>query len=210
MAGHLRSISVVSLSTLASRIAGLARDSLTFAVLGSGAVSSAFVLAFTIPNLLRRLMGEGALASAVIPVLSDAAEHEGKSGAFRLTNAVLGRLALLTTLTALVIAALTCGLLLIPGLEERWYLGGRMSLLLLPYLIMVCCAALVGATLNVYQRFAIPALGQVWLNFAMIGALLLGLISGTEDLLARAHWLCGGVLLGGAPAVWGHRLVPAS
>ncbi|HTB62312.1 MAG TPA: lipid II flippase MurJ, partial [Opitutales bacterium] len=70
MAKHLKSMLAVSLTTFGSRVLGLARDSLAGFFFGTGAINSAFSWAFTLPNLFRRLVGEGALSSAFIPILS--------------------------------------------------------------------------------------------------------------------------------------------
>ena len=87
-----KSISEVAGWTMASRILGLARDILLFAALGTGALNSAFILAFTLPNLFRRLLGEGALTSSSIPVLSETLARQGKTETFELFNAILSRL----------------------------------------------------------------------------------------------------------------------
>ncbi|MGB0264413.1 MAG: lipid II flippase MurJ, partial [Opitutales bacterium] len=70
MSQNVKNIAVVSLSTVGSRLLGLVRDALIFAALGASVWSSAFILAFTLPNLFRRLFGEGALSSALVPVFS--------------------------------------------------------------------------------------------------------------------------------------------
>ena len=86
MLQNLKNIAVVSLSTVGSRLLGLLRDILIFAVLGARLWNSAFILAFTLPNLFRRLLGAGALSSAIVPIFSDVLEREGQSGAFRFFN----------------------------------------------------------------------------------------------------------------------------
>ena len=78
MLQNLKNIAVVSLSTVGSRLLGLLRDILIFAVLGASLWNSAFILAFTLPNLFRRLFGEGALSSAIVPIFSDVLEREGE------------------------------------------------------------------------------------------------------------------------------------
>ena len=73
---------------------GLVRDVLFFAALGTGVWSSAFILAFTIPNLFRRLLGEGAITSALVPVFTDSLAKDGREGAFRFFNQLFTRLTL--------------------------------------------------------------------------------------------------------------------
>ena len=71
MSGILRNISTVSLLTIVSRVLGLLRDILFFSCFGVSATGAAFILAFTLPNLFRRMLGEGTLSSAFIPVYSE-------------------------------------------------------------------------------------------------------------------------------------------
>ena len=77
--------------TLVSRVLGLVRDQVTTYVFGANAVGAAFLFAFQIPNLFRRLLGEGALTAAIVPVLADKQAREGKSVAFGFLNYVLRR-----------------------------------------------------------------------------------------------------------------------
>ena len=148
MLQNFKNIAVISLSTVGSRLLGLLRDILIFAALGASLWNSAFILAFTLPNLFRRLLGEGALSSAIVPVFSDVMEREGRSGAFRFFNQVLARL-----LLALIII-ISLGMLLMAWaaggnlLPERWATGAGLAVWLLPYLLFICLAAIVSAGLN--------------------------------------------------------------
>ncbi len=197
MAGVLRNISVVALATTGSRVLGLVRDILLFALLGVGPVSSAFILAFTLPNLFRRLLGEGALSSAFIPVLAEVREIEGRSAGFALLNAVLIRLAWVLVGIVAIGWILLSQIDWLPDLPERYYLGAELTRILLPYVALICLAAIIGAALNVERRFLSPALSAIWLNLAMIGALAIGAMLPAEQMDGRVLWLCGGVLVGG-------------
>ena len=199
-------ISEVAGWTLASRILGLGRDILVFASLGTGPLNSAFILAFTFPNLFRRLLGEGALTSSSIPVLSAALDKEGPEGTFRLFNAIISRLGLGILLLQVLAIPLFLGVLAIPGLEERWYAGARLSQLLFPYMLFICLGALICGMLNVMGRFALAAFNQVWLNLTMIATALGGLYLMPGDGWARVILLSLGVLLGGLLQL----LVPAT
>ncbi|MDX2110018.1 MAG: murein biosynthesis integral membrane protein MurJ [Verrucomicrobiota bacterium] len=197
MARLFRNIVVVSASTIGSRITGLVRDMVVFSLLGTGAMNSAFITAFTLPNLFRRLLGEGALTSAVIPVFSDELEKGGRPGAFALLNQVLSWLALVLTALVLLLGGVCSLVHFIPNLEERWYTGADLAIVLMPYMLLICQAAIIAAALNALEYFALTALSQVWLNLAMI----LG-IGGFGWLFAdtaesRVGWLCAGVLVGG-------------
>ncbi|MGB0290725.1 MAG: lipid II flippase MurJ, partial [Opitutales bacterium] len=98
---ELRKIASVSLPTIGSRVLGLVRDIFLFASLGAGVWSSAFILAFTLPNLFRRLLGEGALTSAFVPVFSGSMEREGKTRAFAFFNRIFLRLSLILLILVL-------------------------------------------------------------------------------------------------------------
>ena len=100
MGGQLKNIAKISAATIGSRVLGFARDAATMAYLGLSAVNAAYTFAFTLPNLFRRLLGEGALSSAMIPIFAQSVEKSGKEAAFGFLNKVLTR-------TAILLAALT-------------------------------------------------------------------------------------------------------
>jgi putative peptidoglycan lipid II flippase len=206
MGNLTRRISEVAGWTLASRILGLIRDILLFASLGTGTLNSAFILAFTFPNLFRRLLGEGALSSSAIPVLSANLEREGREAAFRLLNAILLRLGAGLLMLQVLVVPLFLGVALVPGLPERWYVGADLSLVLFPYVIVICLGALVCGMLNVLGRFGVAAFNQVWLNLAMIGSLLAGLAVFPGEGMEWVWLLSFAVLAGGLLQL----LVPAA
>lgn len=197
MVRHLRNIVVVSLSTVGSRVLGLIRDILLFAFLGVSAINSAFIFAFTLPNLFRRLLGEGALSSAVVPVLSHEYEGGAQEGAFKFLNQALSWVLVLLVLLVIIGGGTLLGMGHWEGLEERWYIGFKLGIILFPYMIFVCLAAVIGAALNVFERFAVGALSQIWLNLSMIFFLgVLGALFGKTP-MGQAYYLCVGVLVGG-------------
>lgn len=207
MGRALRNIGIVSGVTMLSRVLGLGREMAVAAVFGANALASAFVTAFTMPNLFRRLLGEGALTAAFVPTLQEETRKRGHTGALGLVNEVatwiFAATSLITAAAMLVLAArgwwsprlLDAGLE--PATVARWTLGARLGVVLFPYLIMVCLAAVFSAALQTRDRFLEPALNPVWLNLSMIGLLALGvrLAGGNDE--ARMFWLCAGVLLGG-------------
>ncbi|NCG09218.1 MAG: murein biosynthesis integral membrane protein MurJ, partial [Verrucomicrobia bacterium] len=193
---ELRNIAAVSLPTIGSRVLGLVRDIFLFASLGAGVWSSAFVLAFTLPNLFRRVLGEGALTSAFIPVFSGSLERGGKAGAFDFFNRVFLRMCLILAVLVLAGALLLKGLTVAGFLSGRWALSANLAVWLLPYSFFICLAALVTAALNVLGRFFVAASTPIFLNLCMIGSLLLG-IQFAEDAGGIVAFLCGGVLFGG-------------
>lgn len=185
---------------------GLVRDQLTMAVFGVGVLASAFATAFRIPNLFRRLLGEGALTAAFIPTFQSTLTQQGKAAAFRLVNEVCSWLLLATGGLVLIASAIAFGISCLPGQEARVLLAAELSLWLFPYLILVCLAAVLTATLNVLQRFVEGALSPVVLNLAMIACLGGAGLAFSDKPLVRMYWLCAGVLFGG----FCQLLVPAA
>ena len=208
MSKSLKNISVVALATLVSRFLGLGRDILVTAVFGIGALASGFYLAFTLPNLFRRLLGEGALTAAFVPTLSEEMRRNDRAGAFSLVNSVASWLFVVTgTLVLLCMVGIIMAVRAfkggaIWGLEAetawRWFEAADLAVILFPYLVFVCLAAAFSAALQTLNRFLEPALSPIWLNVSMItllgGAAYAGWASTSEE---RMLWLCGGALLGG-------------
>ena len=196
MLQNFKNIAVVSFSTVGSRLLGLLRDVLVFATLGASLWNSAFILAFTLPNLFRRLLGEGALTSAVVPLFSDILEKKGRTGAFRFLNQVLLRL----FLALLLIVGFGMCTLAWAGdsdwMPQRWALGTSLAVWLFPYMLLICLAAIICAGLNIMGRFATAALTPIVLNLAMIIALVAGMWLDAEA-SRIVYWLCAGVLIGG-------------
>jgi putative peptidoglycan lipid II flippase len=197
--GALVDILGVSFLTLISRVSGLVRDIFIFSAFGISELNSAFLFAFSIPNLFRRLLGEGALASALIPVFSDEYHKNGKEEAFFLLNRVISRLILILLLIVGGGMAI-CGLGYSGGgLSDRWRLCFMFSALLLPYVFFVCLGALLAAVLNIFGKFLLHASNSIWLNLAMIGALWVGYFFHESW---RIYWLCAGVFVGGVIQLW--------
>jgi putative peptidoglycan lipid II flippase len=205
---NLKHIGIVASATLLSRVLGLGRDILTTAVFGASALNSAFVTAFTLPNLFRRLLGEGALTAALVPTLHEEMARTRREGAFVLVSQVASWLLVVTvsvvlvSMLALSQAARLAESAVAWGVSEstaqRWIQGADLAVVLFPYMIFVCLAAAFSATLQTLNRFLEPALSPIWLNVSMItllaGAAYLGWADGREEAM---RWLCAGVLLGG-------------
>lgn len=204
----LKNISVVALATLVSRFLGLGRDMFVTAVFGVLNLASAFYTAFTLPNLFRRLLGEGSLTAAFVPTLNEELRTRERPGAFALVNTVTSWLfvvtsGLVTLSMAGILVALRFGSEAVawgikPETAHRWLEAGHFAVILFPYLIFVCLASVFSAALQTLQRFFEPALSPIWLNLAMIGSLAGAAYAGwgrtgEEQML----WLCGGTLLGG-------------
>jgi putative peptidoglycan lipid II flippase len=194
---HIKNIGIVSFLTLISRFLGLFRDYLQLAIFGTGEILSAFVTANIFPNLFRRLLAEGSLTAAFVPVLQEELHHSGQSGAFALLSKVTSWLMAVSGGVALLGMVIFSHSRLVPGLPERWYIGADLAVILFPYLAMVSLAAAFCAALNVMGRFAEPAFNPMWLNLAIIASLGAVGLHFAHTPLGQIHWLCAGWLFGG-------------
>jgi putative peptidoglycan lipid II flippase len=169
----LKSAGIVGSFTLLSRFLGLGRDILMAGFFGTSLPMSAFVVAFTIPNLFRRLFGEGALSAAFVPVFIEAREKDGEPAAWKLAQIILTLLATFLTLVTLISLLGMSGYLLRPDVGEKTAMTLRLLRIMLPYMIFICMAAITMGILNAYHKFAIPAFAPSLLNLLWILAVLL-------------------------------------
>ena len=161
---------ITSLGTLTSRVLGLVREMITANLLGlSGdGVMDAFVVAFRTPNLFRQLFGEGALAAAYLPVTTDAL-LESRAAAWRLVSVVLVWLS--AVLAGLVVVGETvCAFVIWQSSNEQATLLAGLSAVMLPYLLFICLAAQVSATLHALSHFRASAMAPALLNICWLGA----------------------------------------
>jgi putative peptidoglycan lipid II flippase len=199
-----KAASTVSLLTLASRVTGLIRDLLMAAVFGASALTDAFNVAFRIPNLFRRLFGEGAFSQAFVPALAHTKERDGEEATKRLIDAVATVLAWALLLTCaigvagapLLVWALASGLRKDPQAFEA---AVFMTRWMFPYIGFMSMVALAAGILNTWKRFAVPAVTPVLLNVCMIAAAWLGApwfrSMGIEPIYAMAAGVMAGGLL---------------
>ena len=197
MSKHLKNIGVVATATGVSRVLGLVRDQLGAAIFGASLLNTAFLSAFRLPNLFRRLLGEGALTAAFLPNLQQELHERGREGAFALLNQVASWLLVITGTLAAVLMLVFSQSRRLPGHEEIWYVLADLTVILVPYVVFVCLAAAFSATLQVFHRFLEPALSPIWLNLSMIVSLGGAGLHFATTPLGEIHWLCAGVLLGG-------------
>ncbi|HUS40866.1 MAG TPA: lipid II flippase MurJ, partial [Pirellulales bacterium] len=139
---------ITSLWTMTSRGLGMVRDMATAALLGmsAGGVMDAFVIAFRVPNLFRRLFGEGALAASYLPVLSAELESD-RARAWQLVSVLMTWVAVILAIVV-VLGELLCGLLWLNSDGTRVYLLMGLVAVMLPYLLFICLAAQISATLH--------------------------------------------------------------
>ncbi len=175
----LRSGSVVSAMTLLSRILGFVRDQVFAYTFGAGSLTDAFLVAFKIPNFLRRLFAEGAFAQSFVPVFSEYKETRSPDALRALATQVSGTLGWIVLLLS--IAGSLCAPALInlfaPGFEnggERATTATALLRITFPYLFFISLVAYCGSVLNTFQRFAVPAFTPVLLNVCLITAALWG------------------------------------
>ncbi|MBN2211555.1 MAG: murein biosynthesis integral membrane protein MurJ [Sedimentisphaerales bacterium] len=161
---------IVSAMTLISRVTGLARQILLAAWLGRGWLQDSFVFAFTIPNLFRNLLGEGALASSFVPVFAEKLIDNDNTSARRLLGKAASALtAILATLTFIGVVGLLIAAVVAEDHARRILL--LLTALMFPYVIAACLSALLAAVLNCRERFALPAFMPVLLNVFQIAVM---------------------------------------
>ena len=195
-----RDVTTVGGATLLSRLLGFARDVLIAAVLGAGVLADAFFIALQIPNLFRRLLSEGALNSAFVPMWLRRRQEGGERAARRFSEDVLGTLgaalAAIAVLCALAAPALV--LLLAPGFAAEPYLYAVYFLrLATPYLAIVGLVAVMAATLNAAGRVAAAAYGPVVFNVVMIAAAAGIAMAGFGDSPVVGAILAGAIVVAG-------------
>lgn len=166
----MRAAGAISAWTLVSRALGFVRDGLMTHALGLGLVFDAFVIAWTLPNLLRRMFGEGALSAAFVPAYTRARKEHGEEGARSLLAGVTGGLASALLLLTLVVVG--TALLLRIVLDDGDALLPDLVVWLFPYCIPVCLIAIYSGALQSHGRFGPPARAPVLLNLAWIAALV--------------------------------------
>ena len=195
----LRGVLTVGGWTMASRILGFARDMLIAARLGAGPVADAFFVALKLPNLFRRLFGEGAFNAAFVPAFTGTLAVQGP----RVAQQLAERMASLMTLWLSLLVVL--GMLampqlmtvLAPGFRDdpaKFALAVELTRITFPYLVLICLTALVSGVLNGLDRFAAAAAAPVFFNLLSMAALLVL----TPYVATPAHALAWGVTLSGA------------
>jgi len=196
--GKLAGLKIVSLLTLVSRITGLARDALMASLFGTGWILDAFTIAFRIPNLFRRLFGEGAMAAAFLPEFVKTDQQNGRAAAAKLFSRVAAKLLKLLVLITAIIELLIVVTYMNVTMSDRSTLLCELCLILMPYMLLICMAGLYAAALNGVHHFMYPALAPVLLNLVWLGGGLFAatqLATGPEEVrLISAFILGGGVL----------------
>ncbi len=209
----LRNTGLLSALTLLSRLTGLVRDAVIAALLGATRAADVFWIAFEIPNLARRVLGEGALSSFVVPLFTDRRQREGAEAAWAFLNRSINVIALLT------LGLVAAGMLFASGvfhvfggigmaatakdapaptvaaIQAALAEGASLTRLMFPYLTALAVASIAMGACHALGSFAAPSLGSVVVNLAMIVAGGAALFLGKEPVVA-GRWLAVSVLAG--------------
>jgi putative peptidoglycan lipid II flippase len=168
---------IVGVSTMLSRIFGLIRDIVVAAIFGAGWIYDAFLVAFRIPNLLRRLLGEGSLTVSFIPVFTEYLHKKSRQEALELVNVAFTLLSIILVVVS-ILGVLLSPLIVVlqaPGFIKtpvQFSLAVFLTRLMFPYIFFMSLVALCMGILNSLRHFAAPALSPVVLNISMIIAAL--------------------------------------
>ncbi len=196
----LKSASVVTVMTFLSRLLGLVRDYVIARYFGANGLTDAFLVAFRIPNFLRRLFGEGAFSQAFVPILSEVKANNNDVEVQNVINhigtkflIVLVSITVITVIIAPLVIFMFAWGFYFESDPTKFNLASDMLRITFPYLMLISLTAFSGAILNTYDKFAIPAFTPVLLNISMI----LSGIYLSQYLATPIIALAWGVLIGG-------------
>ena len=197
MSQMLKSSGAMAVATLTSRVLGMVREMAYAWFMGSGWVAGAFQVAFAIPNLFRRLLGEGALTAAFIPIFKEKERTTGEAEMWRAANAVIsGLVVAATAIIGLALVGVSAALAA-HQFEPRVDLMLRLLRVMFPYMLAVCLAAVFMGILNARGHFFIPAMGATMLNVVMIASVFLLAPHWGKELPEQIFALAVGVLVAG-------------
>jgi putative peptidoglycan lipid II flippase len=189
---------IVGTATMVSRVFGVIRDMVIAALFGASWMTDAFWVAFRIPNMLRRLLGEGSLTVSFVPVFTEYLQNKNKEEALELAQnafTILSVILAVVSVLGILLSPLIVGLIA-PGFianPEQFALAVFLNRLMFPYIFFIALVALCMGILNSFRHFTAPALSPVMLNIAMIAAAL-----ALRDCFAQPITaLAAGVLIGG-------------
>lgn len=191
---------IISAATLLSRVLGFVRDCIIAKLFGTTNPAQAFVIAFTIPNMLRDLVGEGAANAAFVPVLSEYKTKHTKEEFWQLANILLNVMLIALMLISVIgiIFAPMIIRIIAPGFisqPEKLSQAIQLLRIMFPYVLLIGLTAYAGGVLNSLKVFSIPALGPCVMNIAMIAIPLIFVPRMRDSVLALAiAVLAGGIL----------------
>ncbi len=174
MSKMLKASGAMAIATLTSRVLGMVREMVYASFMGAGWVANAFAMAFMIPNLFRRLLGEGALTAAFIPTFKEKEKTASEAEMWRVANATISALVVAAAVViALALVGISIALPFVDSnLHPETHLMLRLLRVMFPYMLLVCLAAVFMGMLNARGHFFIPAMGATMLNVVMIASTL--------------------------------------
>ena len=208
----LSALAKIGSMTMLSRVLGFVRDAVLARIFGAGIAMDAFVVAFRLPNLLRRIFAEGAFSQAFVPILAEYRQKKSPAETQEFVQHVAGML----MFALLIVTAI--GVLAAPaviwatasgwgGKPEKFVLASQLLRIIFPYILLISLSSLVGSILNTYGKFSVPAFTPVLLNVSLIGFALLGAKHFEQPVMALGWGVfCGGVLQLGFQLPWLFKL----
>ena len=194
----LKSASIISLITVVSRVLGYVRDQRIVLLLGTSFAADSFVLAYRLPNLLRRLVGEGSMTASVIPVFTTWMKERSKEEVWDFANRMFWTLALVAaviTVLGMVFSPFMVQTFTYSSAGGHWEQAAQLNRIIFPYVFFLGLAALAMAILNSFHVFGLPAATTVFLNASII---IFSIAAVWHFFRDPAVSLAVGVLIGGA------------
>ena len=167
----LKSASIISVITVGSRILGYVRDQRLTLLLGTTGIADSFVLAYRIPNVLRRLVGEGSMTASFIPVFTDYMRNRTREETWTFANRLFWTFCLIlsaVTVLGVIFSPLTVRLFSMFGKNQVQLEAVYFNRLMFPYILFIGMAALAMAILNCFHIFGLPAATPILLNISFI------------------------------------------
>ncbi|MEA3476471.1 MAG: murein biosynthesis integral membrane protein MurJ [Candidatus Cloacimonadota bacterium] len=195
-----KNVSKISSGTFLSRISGLFRDIVLTHFLGTTWIADSFSVAFVIPNMLRGLFGEGALAASFIPLYTEIKEKQSKAQAIQFAVNLFSILVIVLIIfvgIGIVLAPLIVKIIA-PGFElQAKMLTAKLTQILFPYLFLIGLTSVIIAILNAHSVFFLPSLSPMMLNFGIIIPVIVYALVTESSITDKAYVFALGVLLGG-------------
>lgn len=165
----LRNTSGIVFATVVSRILGLVREMLLSRIVGGRESMTAWAMGFMIPNLLRRLLGEGALGTALVPIMTYTFEKESKDSARRKLTVITAVLGAILGIICICVSGISLATLPFLGsAPERVKLTFELIPILIPYAFFICLIGVFGSVMNSIGKFFMPAVASITLNIVMV------------------------------------------
>lgn len=197
MSQMLKSSGALAAATMTSRILGMVREIVYYSFMGVGMVAGAFQLAFMVPNLFRRLLGEGALTASFIPIFKEKERISTPEEMWRAANAVIsGLIAAAGVISVLAMIGISVALA-VHDFAPKTDLMLRLLRIMFPYMLLICLTAVFMGILNARGHFFIPASGAIVMNVVMIGSVYLVAPHMGHELYQQIYALAFGVLVAG-------------